>query len=673
MNRIQEETDERTKKWLIQDRQGMSRTRIKRKQMFIAKKADQRRRYMPGLDGLRALAVLAVIFYHLGMPWASGGLLGVSIFFVLSGYLITDLLLSECEKNGAVDLKHFWLRRARRLLPGMTTLLAVLIVWVALFRPSLLGNLREDALAALFYVSNWWYIFHHLSYFASYETPSLLTHFWSLAVEEQFYLIWPLFIAFGFKYKGLRKYLLGITLIGAALSALLMGLIYQPNTDPSRVYYGTDTRAFSILLGAGLAFIWPSQKLSDNLAKSSRSFLDIVGSLALVMIIIMIWLTNQYDNFIYQGGLVVLSLATVIVIAVIAHPSTLLGRILGVKPLRWIGVRSYGMYLWHYPVIVLLSSNADTESGQLLRDLYAFVLIVILSSLSLKFIENPIRHGALEKLWRWQRVSGWKQKLQNVLSFRRIAIGIGALALILACVLILPHLFGNEKSAQTPTHHVKQTDLSEGKSIEKKKEAKTAAAKADESAKKTAKNAASDGSKSEKKSGEVKPKVPPAADKQHVTAIGDSIMVDVEPFLKKQFSNVVVDAKVGRQMNEATGTIQQLKKTGKLGNIVIIELGTNGPFSIKQLTSMLNSIGADRQIILVNVRVPRPWQASVNESLQQAVKMFPNASLVDWYSKSASHGDYFTPDAVHLKPNGAQVYASMLAKTVESVSAKSKS
>ncbi|WKB35324.1 acyltransferase [Terrilactibacillus sp. S3-3] len=160
-------------------------------------------------------------------------------------------------------------------------------------------------------------------------------------------MIWPLFIAFGFKYKGLRKHLLGITLIGAAVSALLMGLIYQPDTDPSRVYYGTDTRAFSILFGAGLAFIWPSQKLSANLAKSSQSFLDIMGSLALIMIIIMIWLTNQYDNFIYQGGLVVLSIATVIVIAVIAHPSTLLGRILGVKPLRWIGVRSYGMYLWH--------------------------------------------------------------------------------------------------------------------------------------------------------------------------------------------------------------------------------------------------------------------------------------------------------------------------------------
>ncbi|WKB35323.1 hypothetical protein QS257_17220 [Terrilactibacillus sp. S3-3] len=262
--------------------------------------------------------------------------------------------------------------------------------------------------------------------------------------------------------------------------------------------------------------------------------------------------------------------------------------------------------------------------------------------------------------------------MQNFASFRRVAIGVGAFVLILACAFILPHFFGNQKSANT-THHVKQADVSEGKSIEKQKAEKTSAAKADGSAKKTANNV-ENGSKSEKKDSQDTPKAPPSADKQqHVTAIGDSIMVDVTPFLKKQFSNVVVDAKVGRQMNEAMGTIQQLKKTGKLGDVVIIELGTNGPFSMKQLISMMNAIGADRRIILVNVRVPRPWQASVNDSLQQAAKMYPNAALVDWYSKSASHGDYFTPDAVHLKPNGAQVYASLLAKTVESISAKSKS
>ncbi|MDA8227583.1 MAG: acyltransferase, partial [Desulfitobacterium hafniense] len=309
--------------------------------------------YMPGLDGLRALAVFAVIAYHLNLTWVPGGLLGVSLFFVLSGYLITNILLKQWEQSGAIDLKDFWLRRARRLLPALFVMLAGVMSWVMLCAPERMAGLKQEALAAVFYTSNWYLIFHQVSYFESFGPPSPLGHLWSLAVEEQFYLFWPLLLGLGLRYLRQRKWIIGVTMAVALTSAAAMALIYIPGQDPSRVYYGTDTRAFALLVGAVLAMVWPSRKMNPDLSGKKRLALDVAGGLGLLVVLLMIGKTNQYQTSLYQGGLLLYSVAAAGLVAVLAHPASYLGRLFGWGPLRWLGECSYGIYLWHYPVIIL--------------------------------------------------------------------------------------------------------------------------------------------------------------------------------------------------------------------------------------------------------------------------------------------------------------------------------
>src|SRR5215208_1176207 len=319
----------------------------------MPKPVESAQRYMPGLDGLRALAVLAVIAYHLELGWAQGGLLGVGVFFTLSGYLITDLLLEQRDAVGHLRLGDFWIRRARRLLPALFLMLAVVVAWVTLLDPSRLPALRGDVVAAAVYLSNWWYIFYDVSYFSHFGPPPPLDHLWSLAVEEQFYLVWPFLLWLGLRYARGRYQLASLALAAAALSATVMVLLYQPGVDPTRVYEGTDTRAFGLLVGAALAMVWPSRRLRADLTLRRRLLLDGAGVVGLVVIALLIWQTNQYSPFLYRGGIVLLSVATVSVVAALAHPASWLGPALGWAPLRWLGVRSYGIYLWHFPIIVL--------------------------------------------------------------------------------------------------------------------------------------------------------------------------------------------------------------------------------------------------------------------------------------------------------------------------------
>ena len=372
-------------------------------------------RYMPGLDGLRAIAVLAVIAFHEQLGWAPGGLLGVGVFFTLSGYLITDLLLGQWSARGRVQLADFWARRARRLLPAVFVLLAVVTAWVTIADRARLGSLRGAVGAAATYSSNWFLIVQNQSYFARFAPPAPLDHLWSLAVEEQFYLAWPWLLLLGLlclRARGLRRargrhgvagreasavgWLAVPTLALAAASAVAMFALYHPGLDPTRVYEGTDTRAFGLLIGAALAMAWPSRRPAPS-ARAARVLLDVGGAAGLALIAMMIWRTGQYSPFIYRGGLIVLSVATAAVLAAAACPGAWTGRVLGWGPLRWLGVRSYGIYLWHYPVIVLTSPANSTEN--LTRAALQTAATITAAALSWRFVEEPIRHGALGRLW----------------------------------------------------------------------------------------------------------------------------------------------------------------------------------------------------------------------------------------------------------------------------------
>ena len=503
---------------------------------------------MAGLDGLRAVAVLAVVLYHLNVGWASGGLLGVGVFFVLSGYLITDLLLAEREREGAIALGRFWLRRARRLLPALWVMLVVVTLWIAFLAPAQVAGVRGDLVAALLYFSNWWYAFQHVSYFASFGAPSPLGHLWSLAVEEQFYLIWPLLLILATRWVRRRWLLVGVVVAGVVASAWAMATLVQPGSDPTRVYEGTDTRAFQLLIGAALAFVWPSRRLTGPISALRRRGLDALGAVGMAVIVVMVMDTNEYETFLYRGGMVILSLATVAVVAVLAHPSTLLDRILGAPPLRWIGVRSYGIYLWHYPIIVLTSPVVGT-AGPLLTLAQVGATLAV-AALSWRFVEEPIRRRGFRGVFagltapRWS-VRGvptglWAGAAAALLVLAASGVGLSGImptAPTASLIELPPSLVESPSSAPAP--------VPGGQALQYDA-CGTAAAVAP-----VAPVSTPTGS-------------PPSPSSAAVTVVGDSIMIDVAPELHALLPNAYITGQVSRPMSALPGVLAQLNASGQL-------------------------------------------------------------------------------------------------------------
>jgi len=366
---------------------------------------DRERRYLPGLDGLRALAVAAVVLYHLGYPWAAGGFLGVSVFFTLSGYLITDLILGQGDR---FRFRGFWIGRARRLLPGLAAMLLVVTVWVAIRGwPS---GYTSALVGAALYASNWQLVAQHVSYFARFGPPTPLQHLWSLGVEEQFYLAWPLLLIVLAKLvperragSSARPRLALVTLALAAASAFELRLLYHPGFDTSRVYYGTDTRASELLVGAALAMLWPTRRLRPRATLGAKRVLDLVTIGGVALVAYVAWTVDEYSPFVYRGGIVLVTVGTALAVLGLAHPAARVGRVLGWSPLRWIGVRSYGIYLWHLPVI-LLTTPAGQHRPQLTRSVLQVAAIVALAALSWRFVEEPLRARRRPSLRRRDRL-----------------------------------------------------------------------------------------------------------------------------------------------------------------------------------------------------------------------------------------------------------------------------
>jgi peptidoglycan/LPS O-acetylase OafA/YrhL len=620
-------------------------------------------RYMAGLDGLRAVAVLAVVLYHLNAGWASGGLLGVGVFFVLSGYLITDLLLAEREREGTIALGRFWLRRARRLLPGLWVMLAVVTLWVAFLAPSQLTGLRGALLGALFYFSNWWYAFQHVSYFASFGPLSPLGHLWSLAVEEQFYLLWPLLLILALRFVRRRELLIGMVIVGAVASAWAMATLFQPGSDPTRVYEGTDTRAFQLLIGAALAFVLPSRRLAASTSRLWRHTLDVLGAVGIAVIVAMVMGTDQYEAFLYRGGMVILSLATMFVVAALAHPSTVLSRALGVSPLRWIGVRSYGIYLWHYPVIVL-TTPVDGIAGPLLSGLQVGATVAI-AALSWRFVEEPIRRRGFRCVFagltapRWS-VRGVPMGLWAGLGVAGLVLGASGLGLTgvtseapASSIVSMPSSLV-ESPSPTPAPFLPVHGLPHqpcGSPSAPPPPPSPVAPPASPP-----------------------PSSPPAPSLLSVTVIGDSIMIDVGPDLHKLLPNAYITGQVSRQMSALPAVVAQLNTAGELYPRLVIELGTNGPgWDPGQVAALLRSLQLE-QVVLVNAGndpAHPDWPAIINQQLDQVAAAVPNTTVVDWNAGSATHPDYFMwgsqpGDGVHPGPIGSEAMAVLIAQAVES-------
>ncbi|MFL5731846.1 MAG: acyltransferase family protein [Chloroflexia bacterium] len=425
-------------------------------------KGEPRLKYLPGLDGLRALAVIAVILYHAELPWIPGGFLGVEIFFALSGYLITSLLLAEYHQHGKINLGAFWLRRARRLLPALFLLILVTLTFAVLFLPDEVARLRGESLAAGGYVTNWYLIFKQEPYFVVMGRPSLLQHLWSLAVEEQFYLVWPLVVTGGLLLFR-NRFRIGILVSVLAVSAmvtLLMALLYQPDADPSRLYYGTDMRAPALLLGCALALVLSN---SQGRVQDSRLRRVAMGLIGLGGLIVLSWIVLTLDEnqpFLYQGGFAVTSLATVAVIAGIAgSPGGIVSSMLGWPLLRWIGSRSYGLYLWHWPVFAVTRPGLDVPLGGAPLLALRLAATVLLAEISYRLVETPIRRGALGRGWGRFRESTGRQRRGLALRWAGSAVaGVGFLMALSVAV-------AGARDLQAPSYLQIEDQGSQGSSV----------------------------------------------------------------------------------------------------------------------------------------------------------------------------------------------------------------
>lgn len=620
-------------------------------------------RYISGLDGLRAISVIAVILYHLQVRGIVGGYLGVTIFFVLSGYLITDLLVNEWEKYGAIDLKSFWIRRFRRLIPALLIMLILIGFWITLFQRSFLIGLRSEILAATFYVSNWFYVVQDHSYFTKFSPPSPLQHMWSLAVEEQFYIIWPIVMIISLRFVR-QKEKLAIGIMGAAIvSAIAMAIIFTPGEDPSRVYYGTDTRAFSLLIGASLAFVWPSRKLKLNITYEEKKVLDGAGVISFILLLLMFMFMHEEGPFLYYGGMFFASIVTAILIATIVHPTSIMGKILSFKPLLWVGVRSYGIYIWHFPLVVLMGADTNGAEVSLWKTSLIIVLTFLLAELSWRFVEDPIRKGEWKIWFQKFKTHEWSWNWKEwTLPYRIGTALVGSIIIVFVVGMVFSpaqkktnseeleqHLKEEQKKlevAKTSTTHHSGKETTTKEKVEQHQQVNV---KAKENNHK---------STSEKITAM---QVPLSIS---VTAIGDSVMLSAATALKQQIPQIYVDAKVGRQVYEATDIVNSLKKEGKLGKVVVLGLGSNGDFSETQLNDLLTAIGNNHHIYLVNTRVPRNWQDSVNKKLRNAVASHKNIKLIDWYSETAGKYDIFYDDHIHPNQVGGKYYTALISSSI---------
>ncbi|MCU0492232.1 MAG: acyltransferase family protein [Chloroflexaceae bacterium] len=602
--------------------------------------------YIPGLDGLRALAVLAVLLYHAELPWMTGGFIGVEVFFVVSGYLITALLLAEWQSRDAISLGQFWLRRARRLLPATLALVGVTMTVAVVWLPNEVAGLRGEAVAALGYATNWYLIFHQQSYFESVGRPSLLQHLWSLAVEEQFYLLWPPLLLLALR-RWRPLHVAWLALAGAAASTMWMASLYQPDLDPSRIYYGTDTRAAGFLIGAALALSWRRTHSRPDRA----AWLDGAGLVALGGLVFISVLASEYDGWLYLGGFGLVALLSAVVIVATTHYATrLVPGLLGLAPLRWLGLRSYSLYLWHWPVFMLTRPQLDLplEGWPLL--VLRLGLSLLLAEISYRWIETPFRQGLLGHMWQ-----GWRSPCsqQRRRATMRLASG-GATLLFVAGGLTF-----TVAAAQPPAPPAYLTvSLTATPTVTAIPPTATATAR---------------------------PQLQPPPDptdmpnwtpvplptpsptpipQPRVLAIGDSVMRGAAQVLANTIGNVTIDTVVGRQAKATIAVAQAYRNQGLLGDVVIVHVGNNGPISSEQFDQLMAVLHDVPRVIVVNAKVPRRWEASNNAVLAEGVGRYPNAVLVNWHGASSARPELFWDDGMHLRADGAQLYATLLAEAM---------
>lgn len=611
----------------------------------------KKRRYITGLDGIRAIAVIMVLAYHLKLALFKSGFLGVTVFFVLSGYLITGILISEVEEEGTIDLKNFWLRRIRRLVPAVMSMAVVIIFVSTVVNRVIFTKGCKDFLASVLGFNNWWQIFNKVSYFEAAGVPSPFTHCWSLAIETQFYLIYPLILLGIYKLAKSRgegrakRGLLfaGVTLLLALISVILMIVLFDPQQDASRVYYGTDTRAFSLLFGALLAILWDYRMVPRRLSASVNM---VLGSVSFAVLLVMTIAINGSSNFWYRGGQFVGTILTVLVIYTVLGRKTWLSRFLSNPVLKWIGDRSYSIYLWHYPIILLISKGIKASWWITLIEI---VLSVVLAELSYRFIETPIRHGIIGEylnILRSRPKSRQEKKRQVQVARRSLKVMAGTFVLTVSLILCM--IFVPKKNALD--------------TLQKRE------AKAKETGKMTEEQLAK-----QKANGSESGDTICTADLTddeileglNLLLIGDSIAVDVTDDFYEMFPNSVSDTKIGRITSLGKQVLDSYIDEKKWeGEGVIFASLSNSPIN-GELEDIREKIGKDMPLFLTTVRIPHDmFEEESNSKIKKFVEENNHTYLIDWYAASEGHDEYFDADDTHLLPAGAKAYAKCIKEAV---------
>lgn len=611
----------------------------------------KKRRYITGLDGIRAIAVIMVLAYHLKLALFKSGFLGVTVFFVLSGYLITGILISEVEEEGTIDLKNFWLRRIRRLVPAVMSMAVVIIFVSAVVNRIIFTKGCKDFLASVLGFNNWWQIFNKVSYFEAAGVPSPFTHCWSLAIETQFYLIYPLILLGIYKLAKSRgegrakRGLLfaGVTLLLALISVILMIVLFNPQQDASRVYYGTDTRAFSLLFGALLAILWEYRMVPRRLSASVNM---VLGSVSFAVLLVMTIAINGSSNFWYRGGQFFGTILTVLMVYAVSGRKTWLSRFLSNPVLKWMGDRSYSIYLWHYPIILLISKGIKASWWITLIEI---VLSVVLAELSYRFIETPIRHGIIGEylnILRSRPKSRQEKKRQIQVARRSLKVMAGTFVLTVSLILCM--IFVPKKNALD--------------TLQKRE------AKAKETGKMTEEQLAkqkANGSESEDTICTADLTDDEILEGLNLLLIGDSIAVDVTDDFYEIFPNSVSDTKIGRITSLGKQVLDSYIDEKKWeGEGVIFASLSNSPIN-GELEDIREKIGKDMPLFLTTVRIPHDtFEEESNSKIKKFVEENDHTYLIDWYAASEGHDEYFDADDTHLLSAGAKAYAKCIKEAV---------
>lgn len=599
-----------------------------------------RLRQVPGLDGLRGLAVLAVVIYHFFGDILPGGYLGVDMFFVLSGFLITSLLVREFNTTGRISLKDFWLRRFRRILPAALVVLSICTAIVALIGGDLAVGIRQQFLGTFFFVNNWTQIATSQTYFAPNEVQ-VFAHYWSLAVEEQFYLIWPLlmFGVFAISRRKPKRLPIAVSLILAIASAVAMALIFTPGEDPTRVYYGTDTHAFGLLIGAMLSLLLTSTDKdidADSWPAANKGILaGAVGALALVAYLAQLVWMGADREFTYRGGLVLTSLLGAAMIWGVVRETGPHTWIFRTRMMRWLGQRSFSLYLWHWPVVMIVHALSDAPSW--LLGLLCLPLSCLLAEVTYQFVENPFRRAGFRPTWH----AYWAARP----SMEEIKAGFGKALWPAVPVIVVLSLLGVGYALVTSEDKSELERELERMAQSNEQAASSAPAQPSETTKPKEKRAIPTGNE--------------------ISAIGDSVMLAASEALNERFPGISIDAAISRHYSAALPVIQGLKDSGQLRSTVFVGLGTNGASFEGQMDELIDIVGSEHTLVLVLPYGERDWMGPARAEIIEAATTHDNVYIADWCGVAQENPAMLYDDGVHPLPEGAHLYADALYAALE--------